>query len=276
MNIVYFGSDVFLSCFEHIAENHHILALYTYHNDEDYFTEFSIARRAKELGIPVHYEDVSPDVTRRYFAEGCRLYFVAEYDRLIRIPDDVPGFRGVNIHSSALPEGRSYYPIEGAMERGLKRTGVTMHELKPQLDGGAIVDQRIFDITPDMDSVDVYLTCAAFAREMTEKALSDFDAAWDAAKTQTERLPYWQRPADEKLTLAHEMRLADAADAFRRYNSLTQVRLGDRLYYVSALAAGKTALFAPEIQLAGDRWLYAVRDGHLRLTVHPKNEKGDH
>ena len=55
MKIVYFGSDVFLSCFEYLLEKHQVLALYTYHNDEDYFTEYTIVQRARELGIPVHY-----------------------------------------------------------------------------------------------------------------------------------------------------------------------------------------------------------------------------
>lgn len=55
MKVVYFGSDVFLSCFEYFVEKHQVLALYTYHNDEDYFTEYAIVKRAEELGIPVHY-----------------------------------------------------------------------------------------------------------------------------------------------------------------------------------------------------------------------------
>ncbi len=52
MKVVYFGSDVFLSCFEYFVEKHQVLALYTYHNDEDYFTEYAIVKRAGELGIP--------------------------------------------------------------------------------------------------------------------------------------------------------------------------------------------------------------------------------
>ena len=51
MKVVYFGSDVFLSCFEYFVEKHQVLALYTYHNDEDYFTEYAIVKRAEELGI---------------------------------------------------------------------------------------------------------------------------------------------------------------------------------------------------------------------------------
>ena len=162
MKIVYFGSDVFLSCFEYLLEKHQVLALYTYHNDEDYFTEYAIVQRARELGIPVHYESITPEEITRYFTdEGCDLFFIAEYDRILTLPEDLPGFRGINTHSSLLPQGRSYYPIEGAMERGLLRTGVTMHKVVRRLDGGDILAQRTIDVTDDLDSVDIYLRCAA-------------------------------------------------------------------------------------------------------------------
>ena len=132
MNIVYFGSDVFLSCFEYFVREHTVLALYTYHNDEDYFTEYAITRRARELGIPVHYESITPADIEEYFRSGCELFFSAEYNRIIELPQNLPQFRGVNIHSSCLPQGRSYYPIECAMERELPRTGVTLHTLAPK------------------------------------------------------------------------------------------------------------------------------------------------
>ena len=273
MDIVYFGSDVFLGCFTYLSERHHIRALYTYHNDEDYVTEFGIVKRAREMGIPVHYEAVSPEATRQYFKDGCELYFVAEYNRIIEIPEDLDSFRGVNVHSSVLPEGRSYYPIESAMAQGLPRTGVTIHELKPRLDSGAILAQRTFDITPDMDSVDVYLRCGAYAREMTEELFRDFDACWAAAIPQRERLPYWKRPAAKALTIDHAMSREEAVAVFRRFNSMTQVLLDGRWHFVSAMSAGPTPLSEPQQQLAEDRWLYGVTDGHLRLSVHPMERK---
>ena len=154
MKVVYFGSDVFLSCFEYFVEKHQVLALYTYHNDEDYFTEYAIVKRAGELGIPVHYEAISPEEIRRYFTEeGCELFFIAEYDRILTLPEDFPAFRGINTHSSLLPQGRSYYPIEGAMERELSCTGVTMHKVAQRLDGGDVLAQHTIDITADTDSI---------------------------------------------------------------------------------------------------------------------------
>ena len=156
MKIVYFGTDVFLPCFSYFVRNHQVLSLYAYHNDEDCFTEYGIVKEAEKYGIPVHYEDMTAAETKRLFTEeGCGLFFSAEYNRILPLPEDVTAFRGINLHSSLLPEGRSYYPIEAAMERGFLESGVTMHKMTAALDGGDILDQSSVEITEGMDSIDV-------------------------------------------------------------------------------------------------------------------------
>lgn len=269
MNIVYFGSDVFLSCFEYFVRHHRVLALYTYHNDEDYFTEYAITRRARELGIPVHYESITPADIKAFFRSGCELFFSAEYNRIIELPQNLPQFRGVNVHSSCLPQGRSYYPIECAMERELSGTGVTLHTLAPKVDSGRILAQRSFPITAEMDSVDVYLTCARYARALLEELMGDFDRTWASARYQGEKLPYWRRSAEERLTLTHAMSCEQASALWRCFNSMTQVELAGSWYYVTALMTGTAALSVPERRIAPDRWLYGLTDGHLRLNICP-------
>lgn len=271
MKIVYFGSDVFLPCFEYFLERHEVLALYTYHHDEDYMTEAGITRQAREAGIPIHYESIPEGEIRRYFAEeGCELFFVAEYDRLIPVPEDLEGFRGVNLHSSLLPEGRSYYPIEAAMDRGLKRTGITIHRLAPTLDHGNILDQQSVEIRPDMDSIDVYLEVSKAARRMTEKMMDDFENMWEKAWAQPDRAPYWKRPETARLTLTHGMTRAEAREMFRRFNSLSQTLLDGKLHYIFSLNTGSSELPRAEWPLGENRWLYALKDGHARLCVMTK------
>lgn len=276
MNVVYFGTDVFLSCFEYFLKRHRVLALYTYHNDEDYFTEYAIVRRARQMGIPVHYEDIAPEEIERLFRrEGCGLLFIAEYNRILPIPEGLDNFRGINTHSSLLPDGRSYYPIEGAMDRRLGVTGVTMHKVTSRLDGGDILAQRTVEITGETDSVDLYLKCAAAARDMLETIMSDLDGAWARAVPQAGRTPYWRRPETERLSLDHSQTTAQAAQVFRRYNSLSQARLGGRWYYVTALTPGTAPMEEQERQLSQGRWLYRTADGHLRLCVRLMPEKED-
>lgn len=271
MKIVYFGTDVFLSCFRYFLEQHEILALYTYHNDEDYFTEYSIVKEAKRHKISVHYEDITEEVISRYFLEeGCQLFFAAEYNRILPIPEKLNSFKGINIHSSLLPIGRSYYPIEAAMERDLKETGVTMHKITSRLDGGDILDSYKIDITNEMDSIDVYLQCAEGAEKMLRGIMKDFENCWVAAKEQPSdrHYPYWKRPCKEKLTITHQMTVMEAKECFRRYNQLTQVRIENKDYYVRALNVGTVSIGTDIIVIGTDQILYRVEDGHLRLILH--------
>lgn len=270
MKIVYFGSDVFLPCFTYFLQKHQILALYTYHNDEDYFTEYAIVKLARERGIPVHYEAITPEEIVRYFTEeGCELFFLAEYDRILTLPEAFSAFRGINTHSSLLPQGRSYYPIEGAMERDLTRTGVTMHKVAQRLDGGDVLAQRAIDVTDEMDSVDIYLRCAAAAREMVEDLVDHLEERWAAGLPQTGKYPYWKRPADPLLTLSHAMRRSEALAMFRKYNAMTQVELGGAWYYVTAVMTGTGPLYRDVQYLSPTRVLYRAADGHLRLQLQP-------
>lgn len=270
MKIVYFGSDVFLSCFEYFLQKHEILALYTYHNEEDYFTEYSIVQKAQQMGIPVYYESITPeDITRYVKGYNCDLFFIAEYNRILTIPENLEGFRGINTHSSLLPQGRSYYPIEAAMEREITHTGVTMHKLTNNLDKGDILLQRSIKVVPEMDSIDIYLNCAAHAREMLERIIENLDTYWETAQPQKEKLPYWKRPDESLLTLHHDMLREEAQNVFRKYNTMTQVKVNGEWFHVTAFTDGVGPVQEEVRFLSQTRILYQVKDGHLRLHIHP-------
>ena len=274
MKVVYFGSDVFLSCFEYFLREHEVLELYTYHNDEDYFSEYMIVKMARERGIPVHYEAIThEEVIRLFTEEGCGLFFSAEYDRLVPVPDDLPTFRGINIHNSLLPQGRSYYPIEAAMERELECSGVTLHKLAPRLDRGDILIQHTVEILPAMDSIDVYLWCAAYAREMLEEIMEDLEGYWNRAMPQKEIIPYWKRPDITHLTLEHTMTRTAALDMFKKYNSMTQVLFEGEWFYVTGMHTGTAPLEADGRRLSPMVLLYRVIDGYLRLNIRTKEAK---
>lgn len=155
------------------------------------------------------------------------------------------------------------------MERGLSESGVTVHKISPELDHGDIVMQRKIALTPEKDSVDIYLECAAKAREMTEKIFDDLDGALGRAKPQTEKLPYWKRPSDELLTVGHEMTVKEALEVFRKFNGMTQVKLGEKMYYIGGMSGGTAPIGADERFISDDRLLYRVADGHLRLHIIP-------
>ena len=274
MKIVYFGSDVFLPCFEYFLENHEVLALYTYHNDEDYIHEYTIIDVAAERGIPVHYESIDEAEVRRLINhEGCELFFIAEYDRKIPVPEDEIRFKGINTHSSLLPHGRSYYPIECAMEKDLEYTGVTMHKVTDSLDGGDILKQETVRIESDMDSVDVYLQNASNAVEMLKEIMENFDESWERGKPQKIVEPYWKRPDSRLLTITHDMCVSDAVEMFRKYNSMTEVTIGRKVHFITSVMPGKAMIHKDEMRLRHYLWLYRLKDGHIRINVREKNQE---
>ena len=274
MKIIYFGSDVFFTSFAYLAEKHEIMALYTYHNDEDFFNENRIVEMARTHDIPVHYEELTQDQVRELFEnQGCELFFIAEYDKKIPVPEDLKQFRGINVHSSLLPQGRSYYPIECAMERELPKTGVTMHKITNDLDCGDILDQRAVAITEQMDSIDIYLKNAENTLLMLKALMEDFEGTWNQAKPQGEVIPYWRRPADELLTVTHEMTVAEALGRFRKFNGMTELSLNGKIHFVFAMMPGRAMLPQDEIKVKADLRLFALADGHVRVTVLEKNQE---
>ena len=89
MKVIYFGSDVFLTCFDFFLRYHEIIALYTYHHDEDYMTEEGIVRKAKAHGIPVHYESITAEEAEAGF-DSLELVYPGEIPVFEKYDEFVP------------------------------------------------------------------------------------------------------------------------------------------------------------------------------------------
>ena len=274
MKIIYFGTDVFLPCFKYLADEHEILKLYTYHADEDYFTEYAIVKEAAKRGIPVSYEKPGEQMVRDMFQkDNCDLLFLAEYAYILPIPDDVENFRGVNLHSSLLPQGRGYYPIECAMERGEAASGLTMHVLAQRFDTGGIIYQSALPIKPETDSVDIYLYNSASALEMTKRLMANLETDYAAAAPMAEITQAWPCPAEVKRILTHNMTISECFDVFRSYNSMTEIVIGERAYHIQSMMPGTAPILQEIIFTGKNTCLFALADGHLRLVLIEEEEQ---
>lgn len=224
---------------------------------------------ARVHNIPVHYHTMESNEMQRWIDEGCELFFVAEYSHKLPVLADVR-FKGVNIHSSRLPQGRSYYPIECAMERQLDETGVTLHKLASTIDSGDILAQRSYPIEQNDDSIYIYLKSAQNALEMTKKVMADFEKAWRTATPQQQSQPYWKRPSAELMTINHNMTVAQAKEIYRRYNKMSVVIINGRLYYIDGFSTGNVIIESGDkniIFVHKKRILYGLKDGHVRLDI---------
>ena len=100
---------------------------------------------AAERGVPVFQP---PDLKTPGFEETLRslspdMMAVAAYGKMLPAAVlDAPPFGCVNVHASLLPSYRGAAPINRAIERGEKKTGVTIMQIGEELDAGDILAQR--------------------------------------------------------------------------------------------------------------------------------------
>lgn len=66
---------------------------------------------------------------------------------------DIPKFGCVNIHGSLLPNYRGASPIEEALRKGDKETGITFMKMNEKLDAGPVYQLQRININEDDDSI---------------------------------------------------------------------------------------------------------------------------
>ena len=111
-------------------------------------------KRAKKFGIPCAYSKNESWIIIEFKWARVDLIVLAGYMRIIS-PTFVESFpnRIINIHPSLLPKYKGLHAIEQALESGDDVTGVTVHYVNNELDGGEIILQREVPILPDDDIV---------------------------------------------------------------------------------------------------------------------------
>jgi len=111
----------------------------------------AIARAAK-WGIPhvrVAHKD-EDQMIKLFETWRVDLIVLAGYMRVIKNPDAFP-CPIINIHPSLLPKYKGLHAIEQALDSGDEITGVSVHYVNEELDGGEIILQQEVPILPDDD-----------------------------------------------------------------------------------------------------------------------------
>ena len=124
------------------------------------------AKRADKFGIPHTHiksknEDLIIDVMNAWKVD---LIVLAGWMRIIS-PKLIEAFpnRIINLHPSMLPKYKGLHAIERALESGDEKTGVSVHYVNEELDGGEVIIQSEVPILPD-DNIET-LTKAIQRRE---------------------------------------------------------------------------------------------------------------
>lgn len=96
----------------------------------------------------------------------------------MKIPEKIlrlVAHNAVNVHWSLLPKNRGANPLQWALIKGEKRTGITLHYMTDTLDGGDIVAQMALEILPDETWVElkdrVFKLCQNMLNDVIPKIL---------------------------------------------------------------------------------------------------------
>ena len=110
------------------------------------------AKRADKFGIPHTHikskkEDLIIDVMRAWKVD---LIVLAGWMKIIspKLIDAFPN-KIINLHPSMLPKYKGLHAIERALDSGDESTGVSVHYVNEELDGGEIIMQKEVPILPD-------------------------------------------------------------------------------------------------------------------------------
>ncbi len=132
---------------------------------------------ADTLGIPcLEPEDISDPKFQTYLhAQQPDLILVAAYGKLL--PPEVlasPKHGCLNIHPSLLPKYRGTTPIQAAILNGDKKTGVTVINMSPQFDTGALIAQSEIELKGNETYGDLEPLLAEIGGEIINEIMSEF------------------------------------------------------------------------------------------------------
>jgi methionyl-tRNA formyltransferase len=116
----------------------------------------TLAGLADVKSIPILGGDSKSALTNAVDQFAPQLMISAGYDRIV--PADVLARvpRSVNVHFGMLPKYRGSYSIPWAILNNETEIGVTLHEMAPSIDGGAIIAQERFSNDPALSCRDIY------------------------------------------------------------------------------------------------------------------------
>lgn len=110
-----------------------------------------VKKLALEFGIPVIQPEKlrEPEATEHLRRWSPDIIVVAAFGQILRQEVlDLPPFGCINVHASLLPRWRGAAPINAAILRGDKKTGITIMKMDRGLDTGPILSQRSVRIKP--------------------------------------------------------------------------------------------------------------------------------
>lgn len=148
MNIVFMGTPKFsVPILEALHQTYGVKMVVTQPDKpvgrKKVLTPPPVKEKALELGINVFQPKQIKKETETILNENPDIIITAAYGQILpEVLLNTPPFKAVNVHASLLPLLRGGAPIQRAIERGFKETGVTVMYMHKKMDAGDIISQK--------------------------------------------------------------------------------------------------------------------------------------
>src|SRR5512146_2610336 len=176
---------------------------------------------AQRLGVPVFQPEKAkhPDSVARIAAEKPDLIVVVAYGQILpKSILDIPSRGCWNVHASLLPKYRGAAPINWAVARGERVTGVTIMKMDVGMDTGPMLLAREMPISGDDTAGTLFDRLSLLGAETLSEALGRLREGTISETPQDDRLASyapmlkkehgridWSRPAEEVRNLVRGM-----------------------------------------------------------------------
>ncbi|MDO8662447.1 MAG: methionyl-tRNA formyltransferase [Candidatus Omnitrophota bacterium] len=162
MKIVFFGSSHFaVPALEALIKNHYQVSAVVTQPDKKkgrhlHLASTDVKSVASQAGLEVFQpEEINSSDSIKYLKNLCAdLFVVVAYGQILaQAILNIPKIFSINIHASLLPKYRGAAPINWAIIKGEKSTGVTVIKLVRKMDAGPMLLQKEIPIDEIDDSV---------------------------------------------------------------------------------------------------------------------------
>lgn len=211
MNIIFAGTPEFaVPALQALIDAGHVISLVLTQPDRPSGRGMKLkASPVKQLAISQQIEVLQPETLRdaavqaKIAGANADVMIVAAYGLIIPSAVlDMPRYGCYNIHASLLPRWRGAAPIQRALLAGDSETGVTIMEVVPALDAGAMVSRGVLPISERDTAQSLHDGLAEIGARLMVEAMQRLAREGSLSAT----------PQDEALvTYAHKLEKSEAA-----------------------------------------------------------------
>ncbi|MHB1324829.1 MAG: methionyl-tRNA formyltransferase [Thermoleophilia bacterium] len=156
---------------------------------------------AEDLRIEQPERISTPEFVENIKSLGVEALTVAAFGQILREPL-LGGLPCINVHASLLPKYRGAAPIERAIMAGERETGVSIMDITPKVDTGAVYRQRVVPIEEDDDAGSMYEKLGRTGGEALAEVLEAIERGGMEPETQDESAATYVEkitPADREI-----------------------------------------------------------------------------